>query len=153
MGGMVLLLLAQSTLSEGPLRWFWPEKKGDRATVRKFSTGRPWFSNFSIVHIVRPAACIGSWVYWTYLLGLMKQTVLSRTATICCPKWREGTTICLLGKRQNLASAMQLNGSYGKEKSYVRNIFFWLWLLLFSKLRGLPRRFLRKCIYVSSLVY
>ena len=38
--------------------------RGDRATVRKFSTGRPWFSssNSSNVrcHIVRLAACIGS---------------------------------------------------------------------------------------------
>ena len=53
---------------------------GDRATVRKFSTGRSWFSSLnssnvrchSCCHIVRPAACIGSWLYWTYLLGLIK---------------------------------------------------------------------------------
>ena len=98
--------------------------KGDRATVRKFSTGRPWFSNSSNVHIVRPAACEGSCLYWTYLLGLMKETVLSRTAALfCCPKWRGRTTICL-GKRQNIASAMQLNGSYGRKKIMCAIFFF-----------------------------
>ena len=53
--------------------------KGDRATVRKFLKGRPWFSSsnssnvrcHSCCHIVRPAACIGSWLYWTYLLRLI----------------------------------------------------------------------------------
>ena len=56
-------------------RWsrvsFGQKTKGDRATVRKFSTGRPWFSSLnssnvrchSCCHIVRPAACIGSWLY------------------------------------------------------------------------------------------
>ena len=42
--------------------------KGNRATLRKFSTGRAWFSGssssnvrcHSCCHIVRPVACIGS---------------------------------------------------------------------------------------------
>ena len=113
--------------------------KGDRATVRKFSTGRPWFSSsnssnvrcHSCCHIVRPAACIGSWLYWTYWLGLIKYTVLSRTtsySTKCCPNWWGRTRIFRLRKRKNLASAMQLNRRYswrhGKVKCLCAISFF-----------------------------
>ena len=69
----------------------------------------------SCCHIVRPATCIGSWLYWTYLLGLIKEAVFSRTtsySTICCPKWSGRTRLFRIGKRQKLASAMQLNERY-----------------------------------------
>ena len=89
--------------------------KGDRGTVRKLSTGQPWFSssNFSNVrclsccHIVRPAACIGSWLYQTYSLRLT-----TSYSIVCCPNWWRRTRIFRPGKRQNLVPAMQLNRRY-----------------------------------------
>ena len=58
-------------------------------------------------HIVRPAACIGSWLYQTYLLRLT-----TSYSIICCPNWWRRTRIFRPGKRQNLAPAMQLNRRY-----------------------------------------
>ena len=124
--------------------------KGDRGTVRKFSTGQPWFSCsnssnvrcLSCCHIVRPAACIGSWLYQTYLLRLT-----TSYSIICCPNWWRRTTIFRPGKRQNLASLMQLNRKYSwryRKVKFMCAIFFLL--LLFSKLRGTQWWFPPKCI-------
>ena len=123
------------------------ETKGDRATVRKFSTGRLWFSssNSSNVrwhscwrHIVRLAACIGSWLYWTYLLRFFpEQTSYS---TICCPHCWSRTRIFRPGKRLNLASAMQLNRRnswrYRKVKFMCKISFYYYYY--YSQNSGAP---------------
>ena len=114
--------------------------KGDRVTIHKFSTGPPWFLSLnsfnvrchSCCHIVRPTACIGSWLYWTYLLRLIKQTVLSRTT------WRR-TRIFRPGKRQNLASAMLLNRGYSwkyRKVKFMCAISFLI--IIIFKTRGDP---------------
>ena len=100
---------------------FEQKTKGDRGTVRKFSTGQPWFSSsnssnvrcLSCCHIVRPP----------YLLRLT-----TSYSIICCPnRWRR-TRIFRPGKRQNLAAAMQLNRRYSWR---YRNVKFMCAISLF----------------------
>ena len=113
MGGMVQYCSRSINTERGSAALVLTRKqKAIARTVRKFSTGQPWFSssNFSNVrclsgcHIVRPAACIGSWLYRTYLFRLT-----TSYSIMCCPNWWRRTRIFRPGKRQNLAPAMQLN--------------------------------------------
>ena len=117
--------------------------KGDRATVRKFSTGQPWFSSsnssnvryLSCCHIVRPAAWIGSWLYQTYLLRLT-----TSYSIICCPNWWRRTRIFCPGKRQNLAPAMQLNRRYSwryRKVKFMCAISFFI-IIIILKTQGHP---------------
>ena len=142
MGGMVLLLLGQSTLTEGSLCYFWPENKRQSRDRSKFSTGRLWFSSsnssnirrLSFCHIVRPATCIGSWLYQTYLLRLT-----TSYSIICCPNWWRRTRIFRPGKRQNLALAMQLNRRYSwryRKVKFMCSISFFIIIIL--KTQGHP---------------
>ena len=151
MGGMVLLLLGQSTDRRFAALVLTRKQKAIAWPSVRLPTGQPWFSSsnssnvrcLTCCHIVRPAACIGSWLYQTYLLRLT-----TSYSIICCPNWWRRTRIFRPGKRQNLAPSMQLNRRHSwryRKVKFMCAISFLL-LLLFSKLRGTQRWFPPKCI-------
>ena len=143
MEGMVLLFLGQSPDRRFAALLFNQKTKGDRGTLCKFSTGQPWFSIsnssnvrcLSCCHIARPAACIGSWLYQTYLLRLT-----TSYSIICCPNWWRRTRIFRPGKRQNLAPAMQLNRRYSwryRKVKFMCAISFFI-IIIILKTQGHP---------------
>ena len=115
MGGMVLLLLGQSTDRRFATLVLTRKQKAIAGPSVSFQQGSPGFQVRSLLtfavsagcHIFRPAACIGSWLYQTYLLRLT-----TSYSIICRPNWWKRTRIFRPGKRQNLAPAMQLNRRY-----------------------------------------